>query len=366
MNLVKTFQAVEETQFLKKISSYDRLFFVGETEILEYIKNFFLNNKSLDNNYYYDLSVQSLHALGTIATRLTQYQGIIVASFELEETIQSQVKQIISVHNLEIGIFRLFGDVFINHVCRRSLLQPSADKVGKPGISYAVITTPRSGSTYFCDLLDSTKVAGYPAEHLRLATQELSKNCNFDYLRLLNNLVQYRVTDNGIFGTKLISHFLFELHKTSFDFDQIFLTLDKFIFLTRRNKLAQAVSLVIAQQTEVWHLRDNLNKLSYQAKLENIVIDDALLDNVEQKLGFINRQEERLKKIMARHKIEPLLLVYEDVVEAPHIQINHVLDFLQVSRTSQHTQNINSGIKKMPSSISQEIMSQFRSRKNIA
>jgi len=362
MNLVKTFQAVEETKFLKKISAYDRLFFVGETEILEYIKNFFLTSKTLDNNYYYDLSAQNLQALGKVASQLKHYQGIIVTSFESEESIQNKLNRIVSSLNLEIGVFKLFGDVFINHICRRPLLQPTSDALVKPGISYAVVTTPRSGSTYFCELLDSTKVAGYPAEHLRLATQELSRNCNFNYLRLLNNLIQYRVTDNGIFGTKLISHFLFELHKEKFDFDQIFLTLDKFIFLARRNKLAQAVSLVIAQQTEVWHLRDNLNNLSYQAKLENIVIDTALLEDVEQKLNFINRQEDRLKRILSRHKIEPLFLEYEDVVEDPHTQINLVLDFLQVSRTSQHTQNINSGIKKMPSDISQEIMRQFRNR----
>ena len=248
MNVVKTFQAIDETQFLKKVAAYDRLFFVGETEILEYIKNFFLNQKAADNNHYYDLSAHDLQAFGAIAKDLKQYQGIIVASFKSEESIQLNLKQVVSSLNLEVGVFRLFGDVFTNHLCRRSLIQPSSDQVAKSKMSYAVITTPRSGSTYFCDLLESTKIAGYPLEHLRLATQELSKNCNFNYLRLLNNLIQYRVTDNGIFGTKLISHFLFALHKTKFDFDQIFLTIDKFIFLTRRNKLAQAVSLVIAQQ----------------------------------------------------------------------------------------------------------------------
>lgn len=366
MNLIKTLQAAEETQFLKKLSSHERLFFVGTTEILQYIQDFFINSKAVDNNYYYDLSTHNLNNLKTFETQLNQYQGIVVASLMSEESIQIQLKQIISDLDLNATVFRLFGDIFINHICRRSLLQPTLDRPAKSKISYAVITTPRSGSTYFCDLLESTTVAGYPAEHLRLATQELSRNCNFNYLRLLNNLIQYRVTNNGIFGTKLISHFLFELHKTKFDFDQIFLALDKFILLTRRNKLAQAVSLVIAQQTEVWHLRDDINNLNYQAKLENIVIDTNLLENVEQKLNFINRQEERLQKTLSKYKIEPLFLVYEDVVEDPCTQINHVLDFLQVSRTPQHTQNINSGIKKMPSSISQEIMRQFRSRKNIA
>ncbi len=233
------------------------------------------------------------------------------------------------------------------------------------------MTTPRSGSTYLCDLLESTKIAGHPTEHLRLATQELARYCNFDYIRLLHNLMQYRTTDNQVFGTKIISHFLFELRQTQPDFQQIFNSIDKYIFLVRKDRVAQAVSLVLAQKTEIWHIHSNRSQnstsyQSYQSRLNNIVINDALLSEVQQKFQFIQNQEARLKKILAANQIEPLILVYEDIVEDPESQINRILDFLAIVKPEQYTMNIRSGIKKMPSNLSQEIIRQFKQIKSTA
>ena len=364
MKLAQTFQAIEETQFLKQLSSQNRLFFVGETEILQYLQEFFQNHQQVDNNYYCDLSIGNLDDIFTQETEVDKYQAIIVASFKNEAALFERVKQKAIELKIKVTPLRLFADVFINLVCKRQLLQPSSEQIIKPKVTYAIVTSPRSGSTYFCDLLESTGIAGYPTEHLRLAAQELARYCDFDYLRLLHNLLQYRTTDNGVFGTKLISHFLFEFQQTRFDFKQIFSSLDKFIFLTRRDKLAQAVSLVLAQQTDIWHIRDVANNINYQAKLKDIDINDDLLKNVEQKLDFIDHQEARLKKILADNKVEPLILVYEDIVEDAESQINQVLEFLEIEKPSHCIINVDSKIKKMPSNISQEIINIFQKRKN--
>jgi trehalose 2-sulfotransferase len=365
MTLAKTFQAVEETQFLKKLSSQDRLFFIGESEILAYIQNFFNNEQQLTNNHYCDLAQCNLDDISAFLPNLEQYEAIVIVSFKDEIALFQQVKQKIIELEVNIPILRLFADIFINLLCRRQLLQPTLDQLQKPEISYAILTTPRSGSTYLCDLLDSTKIAGYPSEHLRLATQELARHCNFDYLRLLHNLMQYRVTANGVFGTKFISHFLFELQHRKSDFKQIFNSLDKFILLIRKDKVAQAVSLVLAQQTDVWHIYNNHNSknINYQSKLKNIVINDALLENVEQKYVFINQQEEHLKRILATYEIEPLEVFYEDIVENAELQIDQILDFLKITKPQDYFMKVNTEIKKMPSNISQEIIRQFKQRK---
>jgi trehalose 2-sulfotransferase len=364
MILAKTFQAVEETQFLKKLSSQDRLFFIGESEILDYIQSFFNNEQQSAHNHYYDLTKCKLDNISAEMLNSEQYQAIIIVSFQNEIALFQEVKQKIHELKLDIPILRLFADVFINLLCHKELLQATLDQLQKPPISYAILTTPRSGSTYLCDLLDSTRIAGYPTEHLRLATQELARYCNFDYLRLLNNLMQYRITSNGVFGTKFISHFLFELQLTKPDFKQIFDFLDKFILLIRKDKVAQAVSLVLAQQTEVWHIynSNNSKSINYQSKLKNIIINDALLKNVEQKQAFINKQEEKLKQILATYQIEPLEIFYEDIVENPEFQINQILDFLKITKPQHHTLQVNTGVKKMPSNISQEIVRQFTHR----
>lgn len=364
MKLDKVFQAVEETQFLKKLSTQEKLFFVGDLSPLTYIKDFVANHKQTDTNYYYDLSVNQLDDLKEDTLLTGHYRAIVVVSMANEtallSTVKKQVEQI-----YQLPIIRLFGDIFINTLCQKSLLEPVSNKIKKPHISYAILTTPRSGSTYLCDLLDSTNIAGHPSEHLRLAAQELAKHCNFNYLTLLNNLMEYRVTNNSVFGTKLISHFLFELQQTKPNFRRIFKSIDKFILLIRKDKLAQAVSLVVAQKTEIWHLHNNGKNTNYQSKLENIEINSKLLDNVEQKYDFIHKQEARLKKVLSNNQIEPLIVVYEDILDDAELQINRILDFLAIAKSESHTMQINSGIKRMPSSISQEIIQQYQQRKSI-
>ena len=364
MELAQIFQAVEETQFLRKLSSQPQLLFVGESAPVAYIQSFFSNYQTTSHNRYFDLSLNSLEELGKL-TDLVTYQAIVVVSLENEAALLAQVNQ--QLDNVaHPPVIKLFADIFVNLLCDRPLLQPSPKQNSRPEVSYAILTTPRSGSTYLCDLLDSTAIAGHPSEHLRLATQELARYCNFNYLQLLDNLLEYRTTENGVFGTKLISHFLFELRQTKPDFQYIFQTIDKFILLIRKDKVAQAVSLVLAQKTEVWHLHHNpqqkAKQSNYQSKLADIEIDDALLNDVEQKVIFIEKQEKRLKNILAKNKIDPLLVVYEDILDNPPEQINRILDFLQITPSEQNLRQIASGVKRMPNTISQQIIRQYRTR----
>ncbi len=367
MQLDKVFQAVEETQFLRKLSAPENLFFIGDLAPLKYIQDFFANHKQTDTNYYYDLSANQLEDLKEDTFLTGQYRAIVVVSMKNEATLLSVVKKQVN-QTSQLPILRLFGDIFINTLCQKSLLEPTSNKTQKPHTAYAILTTPRSGSTYLCDLLDSTNIAGHPSEHLRLAVQELAKHCNFNYLTLLNNLMEYRVTNNGVFGTKLISHFLFELQQTKPNFRQVFKSIDKFILLIRKDKLAQAVSLVVAQKTEFWNLHNNEKSeknTNYKSKLANIEIDSKLLDNVEQKYNFIHKQEARLKKVLSNNQSSPLIVVYEDILDDAELQINRILDFLAIAKPESYTMQINSGIKRMPSSISQEIIQQYQQRKSI-
>ena len=368
MESAKIFRAIEETQFLKQLSFKERLFFIGEAEPIEYIRQFIAQYKQNDRNYYCNLSADSLENLSIVATEKDFYRAIVVVSMKNEASLYKEVRSRLDVLGSNLTVLRLFGDIFINLMCHRELLIPSSDEPRQPKASYAILTTPRSGSTFFCDLLSSTKIAGYPQEHLRLAAQELAKYCNFDYLRLLHNLMEHRITDNGVFGTKFISHFLFELQGTKPNFRQIFKSIDRFILLVRKDKVAQAVSLVLAQKTEIWHLRQNdlnqNNKIeSYKSKLENINIDDDLLLEVEQKHKFIQNQEARLKKILNANQKEALEVVYENIVDDASSAIDLVLNFLDIDPSSKAI-DINSQIKKMPSSISQEIIRQYNYKKN--
>jgi trehalose 2-sulfotransferase len=361
MELAQIFQAIEETRFLKQLSSQERLFFVGNAAPLAYIKNFFAQHQKNDYNYYYDLSSHTVEGLKEIEFSL--YQAIVVVSLENEAALLATVNQQLDpiVHPI---VLQLFADILINLFCDRPLLKTTPQQNQKPQQSYAILTTPRSGSTYLCDLLNSTAIAGHPMEHLRLATQELARHCNFNYLKLLDNLMEYRTTSNGVFGTKLISHFLFELQRAKPDHKNLWQSIEQFILLIRKDKVAQAVSLVLAQKTEVWHLHSDDKKNSYQAQLDSLKIDRSLLNDVEQKVLFIEQQEARLKKTLANHQIQPLVVVYEDILADAPGQIDRILDFLKIARSEQQVMQIRSGIKRMPSNISQKIIRQYQESKS--
>ncbi len=368
MNLAKIFQAIEETRFLKTLSLQENLLFVGKLEPLKYIRDFFADCKQADSNFYYDLSSFYLDDICSFLANNNRYQAVIIVSLEDEMSLFSQVGHQLSNFELEIPVIRLFADVFINLMCHRDLLQLTSDDPIEPKISYAVLTTPRSGSTYFCDLLSSTGIAGYPIEHLRLANEELALNCDFDYFRLLSNLMQYRVSDNEVFGTKVISHFLFELRRTKPKFRRIFKLIDQYILLVRKDKVAQAVSLVLAQKTAVWHIQKNnsqdIGDRTYRSALENIVIDDELLLEVKKKHQFIENQENRLRNMLDVNRIEALEIIYEDIVENAELEVNKVLNFLKIPQSSHQATNISSQIKKMPCDISQEIIRQYKQVKS--
>jgi LPS sulfotransferase NodH len=135
-------------------------------------------------------------------------------------------------------------------------LPPAAD--GPPARNYAVICTPRTGSTFFCDLLQAGGL-GAPREHLRRPLVHALRAPGVDHEEVLSTL-QAHGQRGSVFGTKLISHFLFDvvgpvgvgetlarLHARGFVFIRLV-----------RDPIEQAVSKVAADQSRVWHLRGEL------------------------------------------------------------------------------------------------------------
>ncbi len=140
--------------------------------------------------------------------------------------------------------------------------------------SYIICTTPRSGSTLLCNLLAETRVAGVPESYFHrpsveswLQSQGLRRSdfvTEEDALTaVLESVRQAGAGGTGLFGLRL--------QRGSFDFFQQQLARlypdapddvarieaafgpTLYVHLTRTDKLAQAISHVIAEQTGLWH-----------------------------------------------------------------------------------------------------------------
>src|SRR5262245_40755420 len=81
----------------------------------------------------------------------------------------------------------------------RSSARHSADR------GYLVCSSPRCGSTYFCELLASTGVLGIPREYLNVAGGwgQLDRKRPTDLRLLLDRVLRAGSTPNGIYALKV-------------------------------------------------------------------------------------------------------------------------------------------------------------------
>jgi len=123
-------------------------------------------------------------------------------------------------------------------------------------MSYVVLAEMRSGGSLICDLLFHRK-AGVPIEYLNpnyrkdLCSRLKIPNdvCYLDeYVRAIQNL---RTSSNGYFGIHCLFRDLSEMGspEVAVNFLSRF---DRVVILTRKGRLAQAISVMRAQQTGRW------------------------------------------------------------------------------------------------------------------
>ena len=239
----------------------------------------------------------------------------------------------------------------------------------RPRLSYLVCATPRSGSTLLCHLLDQTGLAGHPEEYFealrhsgqprrpheyfdpnrhanlveRLAFREMPDRAATPnslwvpetYDRYLDWALAEGTTPNGVFGAKLMWGYLgdFATLLRGIDglgglpipalLDESFPNL-RYVRITRRDKVRQAVSLWRAVQTQAWRQPESdddehrakeptfsFRAINYLVRL--LTAHDASWDAYFLGLGH-----------------EPLTLTYEELAEAHEPVVRRVLDHLGI------------------------------------
>jgi LPS sulfotransferase NodH len=213
---------------------------------------------------------------------------------------------------------------------------------------YFVCATPRSGSTLLCEALSATGVAGRPAEYfealrgtdLPRQPQEYFDVLTPDLEALLPRFEQEPApelagaetyedyldwvrdegtTDNGVFAAKLMWGYLGELverlretgrYAGARELDVLSAAFPgaRYVRVVRLAKVEQAVSLWTAIQTQTW--RDGAGPSA--AAREPVYHGEAIGHLVRR----LTEQEDRWSTLFARAGVEPLTIVYEELVEA--------------------------------------------------
>ena len=242
----------------------------------------------------------------------------------------------------------------------------------KPTRCYLVCATPRSGTTLLCEGLESTEVAGRPREYfeelketgvprrpreyfwglrspgvlrqlppdsqLDRSVEQRATWDRDDYARHLAASLAEGTTPNGVFGAKLMwSYFP--------DFLELMRGIPRFggmgdgsllntafpdlhyVFISRSDKVRQAVSLWRALQTWVWRKGGDAAE-DPPAQTREVYSFDA----IDHLLDQLRRHEDAWRGFFFRIGQRPFTLYYEDVAGDLEGSVSRILDLMEIER----------------------------------
>lgn len=203
--------------------------------------------------------------------------------------------------------------------------------------SYLICSTARSGSSLLCEALNGTALAGRPWEYFYEVHEpmwrerwQVSPEATFeDYLA---KAMEQGSTANGVWAAKVMIGYLRDftrrLRGTSrfagreipaFDLlSETFPNLH-WVWITRRNKVRQAVSLARAIQTQAWWFD--------MAPVRSPEYDFAGIDRL---LQVVTLHDAGWQELFTAHSLTPFVVVYEDFVLHYEKTVLGILDFLSI------------------------------------
>jgi trehalose 2-sulfotransferase len=242
----------------------------------------------------------------------------------------------------------------------------------KPMLSYVVCATPRSGSTLLCHELDQTGIAGHPQEYFealrrsgvprrpheyfdperhpniveRLAFREMLDGAPKPnplwhpdtYDQYLAWALKEGTTPNGVFGAKLMWGYLG-------DFAELLRGIDgnagrslpdllsrslpglRYVQITRRDKVRQAVSLWKAVQTQAWQREAGTEADPDAGRMPEPVFSFRAINYLMRQL---TAHDASWDAFFLGLGYEPLKVTYEELAESTDAVVRSVLDHLGI------------------------------------
>jgi LPS sulfotransferase NodH len=217
-------------------------------------------------------------------------------------------------------------------------------------LTYAVCGTPRCGSTFLCRSLATTGLAGDPQEYFWNWKQSVASGYSpdtwvhwtetswaregsmTDWGHFAAELMTRKASANGVFGVQIMGSYFDELlthlqkladgtHGNDADLLGRWLPDCRYIRLVRRDRIRQAVSWAIADQTGVYN-----STWPHPPKREP-EFDHWMVDDRHER---ILRSEARWEKFFTDHSLEPLTLVYEDFTRDVEGAVLATLEYLGI------------------------------------
>ncbi|MFS4579885.1 Stf0 family sulfotransferase [Phaeobacter sp. C3_T13_0] len=240
--------------------------------------------------------------------------------------------------------------------------------------SYVICTSPRSGSTMLCKLLAATKVAGNPGSLFH--TPSIGSWLEYYGLRpdaygskeqaleaIFGAAKAKGRGDSDVFGLRLqrgsFDFFMEQLdllhpNETS-DLDRVEAAFGPtlFIFLTRDDRLDQAISYLRAEQTGLWHRHADGTALE---QLEPKRSDGYEYKAIKDLVDEFTRVNDAWRRWFEVQAITPLEVSYERLSKEPKAVLGEILNGLGLDGSISH------GIPQQTAKLSDKTNKDWRIR----
>lgn len=245
--------------------------------------------------------------------------------------------------------------------------------------SYVICTSPRSGSTLLCKLLAATGVAGKPGSYFHdgslsawLGYYDLVPDEAATEREVLSEIFAAAIAEGsagtGMFGLRLQRHSfdffsqkLAVLHPNPPSGQQRFQAAfghTAYLHLTRRDKVAQAVSYVKAEQTGLWHAAPDGSELERLSPPQApAYAPDKIAAQVEEMTAFDRQWESWFEA----ERLAPLVLTYEALSADPVGTLKRVLEHLGLNPEA--AAGVEPGVAKLADEISKDWVARFRAER---
>lgn len=196
---------------------------------------------------------------------------------------------------------------------------------------YAILSSPRSGSTLLGRLLHETKQAGDPQEYfnppLLLLAREQFKQPELNMNQFLREMERRRTSPNGVFGIK--THYsqmlgVFRANRPNENMVKFLRGAGKLIWMRRRDRIGQAISQAVAIKTNVWSSEDARFRRDPDVKIHPAEIIATM--------HVVTRDDAGWERLIPAAKLQVLEVWYEDLVKDYENQARSVLQYLGIDK----------------------------------
>lgn len=242
--------------------------------------------------------------------------------------------------------------------------------------SYVLCSTPRSGSTLLCDLLATTRVAGAPdsffmrdPDPVWARAWGLPARAGMTEAGYAAAYVQAAIAAGtartGVFGLRLMWETLGDLMalldtvhpgrraglaRVEAAFGEVL-----FVHLTRTDKLAQAVSLIKAEQSGLWHIGADGAEVERLSPPQEPQYDFA---RIAATVADLEGQDDAWRHWFAAEGIAPLQIGYDSLSADPTAEVARICAALGVAEPARGS--LLPGVAKLADAVSVAWMRQYR------